>query len=364
MGSSMGSGANKVRWIDMAKFVAMAAVMVDHTNGILYHRGSIAQASYFSVSLFILLMGITSYWSFERNFGKLKRKVLSGIIRIGGAYLLATAVYLITAYRSFDFLTYLTASIQFNASGPFYYVLLYIQLLLAAPVLFYALKLAVYKYSACKIKMIVICAIYGGGTLLVGSLTTRFTNILGIYGGGGKVLGGTYLFLLFVGMVLAENYKSLKGGLPGLMAFTALVACWWRFESCDCFALDARLPFGAGYNPPSVSSITMAFLVAGTVFNLGSVLERFRIGRKAAGAWAWLGRHTLYMFLYHRYFLDFWLGKLPIINGNIWVKRISYMAAMVLGSIAVEYAVGWAKAKFLGCKGLVAEMAEQSNPEH
>ncbi len=166
MGSNTGNGTGKVPWIDMAKFVAIVAAMVDHTNGILYHRGSIALASYFSVSLFILLMGITSYWSFERNFGNLKKKVLSGILRIGGAYLLATAVYQVTAYRSFDFLTYLAAVIHFNASGPFYFVLLYIQLLLAAPVLFYMIKLCDCRYSVNKGKKIIIYAIYGGGYAL------------------------------------------------------------------------------------------------------------------------------------------------------------------------------------------------------
>ena len=148
MGSNTGNGTGKVPWIDMAKFVAIVAVMVDHTNGILYHRSSIALASYFSVSLFILLMGITSFWSFERNFGNLK---------------LATAVYQVTAYRSFDFLTYLMAVIHFNASGPFYFVLLYIQLLLAAPVLFYMIKLCDCRYNVNKGKKIIIYAIYGGG---------------------------------------------------------------------------------------------------------------------------------------------------------------------------------------------------------
>ncbi len=200
----------------------------------------------------------------------------------------------------------------------------------------------------------------GGGTLLIGSLTTRFSNILGIYGGGGKVLGGTFLFLMFAGMVVAGNYK-LKGGLPGFLAFVSLSVCWWRFECRDFFALDARLPFGAGLNPPSVTSITLAVLVAGAVFNLGCVLERFWIGSKVAGVWAWLGRHTLYMFLYHRYFLDFWLVKSSVLNGNIWVKRISYMAVMVFGSIAVEYAVRWTKAMIKKERALVAKMVEEKN---
>ncbi len=101
-------------WINLAKFIAIFAVLVDHSYGLLYHRSSIQFLSVYSVYLFILLMGITNYWSFERNFGNLKKKVLSGILHIGGAYILATAIYQVTAYHSFDLLRFLTALIYFS----------------------------------------------------------------------------------------------------------------------------------------------------------------------------------------------------------------------------------------------------------
>lgn len=36
---------------------------------------------------------------------------------------------------------------------------------------------------------------------IVAFLTTNYTNILDIYGGGGKLLGGTYLIAFWVGML-------------------------------------------------------------------------------------------------------------------------------------------------------------------
>lgn len=54
---------SQIAWLNGAKFVAILAVMVDHTNGVLYSNWSIAYASYFSVSLFIILAGMTSYFS-------------------------------------------------------------------------------------------------------------------------------------------------------------------------------------------------------------------------------------------------------------------------------------------------------------
>lgn len=51
----------QVAWVNGAKLVAMLAVLVDHTNGVLYTSQEVALASYFSVALFILLSGMASY---------------------------------------------------------------------------------------------------------------------------------------------------------------------------------------------------------------------------------------------------------------------------------------------------------------
>ena len=55
------------RWIDIGKSFAIIAVLTDHLYRILYSRGSIQYFSWFSVSLFILLMGVTTYWTFDKK---------------------------------------------------------------------------------------------------------------------------------------------------------------------------------------------------------------------------------------------------------------------------------------------------------
>lgn len=58
------SAENKqILWLNCSKTVAVLAVLVDHTNGVLYTNQDIAYASYFSVSLFIIISGLTSYFS-------------------------------------------------------------------------------------------------------------------------------------------------------------------------------------------------------------------------------------------------------------------------------------------------------------
>lgn len=49
----------RINWIDCAKLIAMIAVLVDHSNNLLYSDVRIAYASYFSVSFFVILSGIS-----------------------------------------------------------------------------------------------------------------------------------------------------------------------------------------------------------------------------------------------------------------------------------------------------------------
>lgn len=61
------------RWIDCAKLMAIIAVAVDHTNRLFYTSKIIAQASYYSVSLFILLAGIGARIQFGQKNSKINK---------------------------------------------------------------------------------------------------------------------------------------------------------------------------------------------------------------------------------------------------------------------------------------------------
>jgi len=173
----------QLKWINCAKCVAILAVLVDHTNGVLYTNQNIAMASYFSVSLFILLAGVTIHWSNERKFfdgfncvgSVLKNRVW----KIALPYMVATFIYQIVIFRYFDFNQYVGFLLHFNASGPFYYILLYLQLTAVSPILYAMIrKSRTWKYP------IVLQAFGLVGVVYVAYLTTNYSNILEIYGGG------------------------------------------------------------------------------------------------------------------------------------------------------------------------------------
>lgn len=168
-----------IPWINCAKFMAICGVMVDHTAGILYTTQNIQWASFYSVSLFILISGLLTYRSIQHHNYSYGRNVLHSLKKIVIAYLIATFIYQVWAYRSFDFARYINGLIMFNVSGPFYYVLLYIWLMLTARILY---SLVAFKTRAVFIKDLTV----GYCVIAVSYITTNYSNVLNVYGGGGE----------------------------------------------------------------------------------------------------------------------------------------------------------------------------------
>lgn len=150
----------KERWVDIGKCMAIFAVMTDHVKGILYSSDGIQRISFYSVTLFILLMGVTTYWSFNNAKAALWNKVIKRIPGIFIPYVAAVFVYHWIFYGGFSWIEFKNYIIHFNISGPHYYVLLYMQLIAIAPVVFYMMKLT---ERLSKERALVIELLLGGG---------------------------------------------------------------------------------------------------------------------------------------------------------------------------------------------------------
>lgn len=324
-------------WIDVAKIIAILGVLIDHTKNILYLNQNIAYSSYYSVSLFIILMGVTTYKSYSS--GVTPRKIWNKVWAIIYPYLIASFIVFVYYYRMFDFNMYWQQVLTFSADAPYYYVLLYIQLLLLSPIIF-----RLVNFSDNIWKQMIVIVLTACGLVYLASVTTLYTNIKDIYGGGGKLLGGTYIIALFVGM-LFEKYKKMLLGLHSvtkallLVVGVVLLLLWRNFICIDRFQFDQRFNFGAGLNPPSVSLLLYAFLIFVVVFFLDQALM---IVNSSALIKIWtklsvLGRHTLYIFLYHKMFRTIIVEKMTF--DNLWIARIIYFSIMIMGSIVVEYII-------------------------
>lgn len=318
----------QIKWINCAKFIAILAVMIDHTSGILYTNEKIVLASYFSVSLFIIISGMTSWISYEKNNKNMIKK-----LSILFDYCIATFVYLLCEKHFFDFKQYIKLLINFNVTGPFYFVLLYVQLTLVSGIIFN------YLHKERSTKKQIIYDILGLlGVICISYFTTNYTNILNIYGGGGKILGGTYLILYYIGMLIMKyNFfddKSIMKSSFFTIVFGGGWFVWWFFIICyDRKMIDGLFPFGEGINPPSICLMISAICMLGFLFGLFTLLQRFWLTEWIVSVMAVIGKYTLYVFLYHRFFLDFLLTKYVILN-NIWMVRVIYLSVMIIGSIA------------------------------
>ncbi len=334
---------NRAHWVDMAKLLAIVGVMIDHTNGVLYTNQSIAFSSYYSVSLFILVMGVTNYWSYNNYSGSVITKVYKGCWKIFRPYILATFIYCVAFEREFVFSVFLDKLIHFNASLPFYYVLLYIQLLIVSPILYKWLWIMDLKGGRGILGEILIIV----PLLFISYLTTNYTNILDVYGGGGKLLGGTYLILLYIGMLFGKITKkvNIKRGKSQILCliFTIVTLLWWKFLTGNQLSIDSGLPFGSGYNPPSISFGVYGILMMVLIYLLELSVKGSSIISLCYIVVSVLGRHTLYIFLYHRLFLDVvfpYFSIKGIVVTNIEIKRILYFGVMIIGSMIIEYILG------------------------
>lgn len=332
----------QIAWLNGAKFIAILAVMIDHTYGVLYTKADIAYASYFSVSLFVILSGMTSYLSdlHHTDYG------LKGIIRscrnIVSAYCIAVVVYMIVITQGFDFSAYLAYLFNFNISGPHYFVLLYIQLMIVNGFFLSLLQKCPRSIKGYFCEMLIMI-----GIIVLSIWTTNHTNILNVYGGGGKLFGGTYLILYYFGMLVMrhgwlENTTMIKSVialiLPGILWFIV-----WRYACTNGLKLDTYVPFGDGYNPPSITFMTFGFCMLFMTFGFFTLLEQIECLKKISLFICGIGGHSLYIFLYHRLLLDCFLHKYmtSLLDANRWLARIVFFAVMIAGSVLIEIGIDY-----------------------
>lgn len=331
----------QLKWLNCSKAFATLAVITDHTNQILYSNQDIAYASYFSVSLFILIAGITSYMSNENKVEKQNKgfiaSYLHSIKKIVYAYLISVAVQMFFQLGYFNFVEYLNYVIHFNISGSHYFVLLYIQIMLANTFLFRLLKKCDKDYKGYTYEFIILIVI-----TVFASWSTNYSNILNVYGAGGKLLGATCLILYYLGMLIAKHEclknSSLTKNITVLCICGFIYFFYWRFVCENGLIIDSYLPFGTGGNPPGISFSIFALCMLGISFGLVSILERNKYTKIIVDIFSKMGRYTLYIFLYHLLILNSILEVYfkSLISYNIGLATIVYFAFMIVIPILIQ----------------------------
>ncbi len=330
------------KWVDVCKAIAILAVIINHSSGVLYFSNSLMLLSCLNVSLFIYLMGITQYWSLQRFKGSYLKRTLHAIKRIMVPYIFSVMVFDTVQNRGWDFLRIVRKTFMFDASLPHYYVLLYIQMLIIAPVLYEWVRRISEKGSHQSKLLLVLTGFII--VFLFSVFSIKRTQIMEVYGGAKFLFGGSYLIEFYTGMIIGMLLSNCGNKTPEKkQAYFFLVAGGIGLIGIVCyiiqngFSLDNRLPFAPGINPPGLILMTYAFLFMMVMRYLINMTQDYTVARVICEPLTRLGKHTLYIFLYHRLFLDFVLPDYD----NMILKWIIFPAVMIGGPIIIEYIVQW-----------------------
>lgn len=315
-------------WLDALKGIAILAVVFDHA--FIVNDYLIWKHSYFAVSWFIFLAGVSNTVSARsRSFrplhdapsmwGRRLRAIL-------GPYLWASILaYSLLHATHFSVLGLLEEVLLFHALPPLYFVALLIQLLIAFPLLYWAL------YRAGWLGRIAVLAL----TLLSGTVISQFVTFPWVLGAH-YFLGASFLYLFVLGMVAAPFMASNRL-LPVLCALAGLPVFIW--------AEHAVLDSGGALmtHPPSNVLVVYAVSLLAICFAIARVFPRTPPVRLLA----YLGRHSLDIFLYHFLFLmplfafryHAWTDRLPLIQGQLVLIAL-FIPLAVLASLLSARASG------------------------
>ncbi len=321
---------HKEKWVDVAKGLAILAVMTDHSRNTLYINDRIQRISFFSVTLFIMIMGVTTYWSYNNSKIPLWEKVKSRILGIFVPYVVATFVAHCFFNRSFRWDSFYYCVLHFSATSPYYYVLLYIQMLLISPILFLGMKKL---ESLPGVKKIALEIIGGVGICLIARISNLFTDISGIY--ASRLFGGSYLLCIYIGMLFGMNYNKIKN-IPKLMRNGSAIVCFFAMAFMiyiivtKGFVFDKPALLGTDINPPGVTLLIFAV----TIMLSLSVCDFGERTYKVLWPLEFIGKHTLYIFLYHILLMSI-LNVVVKINSS-WIRIPLYYVTMIGVSIGIE----------------------------
>ncbi|MEA4821290.1 MAG: acyltransferase family protein, partial [Erysipelotrichales bacterium] len=305
----------------------------------------------FSVSLFILISGVATYFSYERNefeivsfksnlikqLPLLKKFIIAVLLNLLFVLLFLNPQGEINYYKV----------LTLNELG--YFIVFFIQLKMITPLLLWIFK----KSSENKFKNIyhIVTLII---ILIISIIIMRFCNIFPFYGGGAYLLGGTYLFLYYFGIFLGSTSlfkcKSKRKRLIALIGSFSLCLYWFFMQLSTNFYLDKLFSnfFGSGINPPSIFLSVYAFLVLIVCYSLFSILEDISTSmiKKILYFLAFLGSNSLYIFMYHLLIRDVIFALFPSVINSMILLRVIVFPIMIIGAPVICFLVLKIKSRF------------------
>lgn len=318
-------------YIDLIKAAAICGVLVDHFRYLFPNPDLAGYISYFSVSSFVIVAGITTYRSMPRQVDK----ILGGggycKYRLKGLF----CTYFVACFCLYAFLhggeildihDFFVTLISFNLPGASYYVIVYAQLIFISPLVYVLVQKIMNKRFPSIWMMLFMAA-----ALCVGYLFTMKGVTLAYYGGAKYLLCGSYLSLFVFGMaweVLDIPAKIMRikfvNLLAPLCAFAALkygIHRGWTTQ-----------PFTGWYlNPPSTVLMLYAVAVVWCISAFVLHCEKIEwMTRYILRPVSVIGRYTLDIFLFHNLVHYVVLSYLPQVIPEGLKRVLLYIIPVLL----------------------------------
>lgn len=315
------------KFIDIAKAIAIFAVILDHNLGIIYASKNFQLHTVYSVTLFIFLAGITASISMSNQTKLDKKYIIKRESSILIPYTFATLFS--TIYMSgwrLDVSIFFNKLLTFSALPPLYFVAFYIQLVLISTILYKIIK-------KCEKNLLyeamVLVLIYPISWLL-----TYRTFIPNLYGGGGSILGGSYLFVYVLGMIFQRHMGDLKKRFINIIGIAIGI---FGIVFLEVTHLITRI-FA---NPPNKFTIIYALSIFLLIFGVSNLFKiKNKILLKIIDVIAFIGKNSLYIFLYHWVFLGIGRKYLQIFKIQnsylmaIWIVSFCLIPPIIIAVIA------------------------------
>lgn len=236
--------------------------------------------------------------------------------------------------------------ICFNSAGPHYYVLLYIMLIIVSPILYCFVKWA---GTFSGVHRVFLESLIGLSLFVLSRVCNIYTDFAGIY--GVRLFGGSYIMCLYIGMLFGRCYLEkmveLNKGLAIISCvITIAMVCLIALKG---FFFDNEELMGSVVNPPGITLIIYAFSIMISVCCLDHLINKSGINvlEVICNFFAYIGRQTLFIFLYHTLFLV--LLNRYLKESVIWIKVPLYYFALIFASILGGYVYILLRDRVLRC---------------
>lgn len=300
-------------------------------HGLLFQNAAIDSWSFFSVTTFVFLSGITAYQSNMRHLHEPAGVyTLKRLLKLFVPYITVTTLTVLITGKFFNFRNVVHEILSFKTFGPAYYVLMALQLIAISPVLARVVrKMGAYRFSP------LFHGIFAAFILYFSYLCTKYTFITDAYGAGQHVFGGTFLFVYVLGMLFA-HYEA------GLQSLSAAAVC-----TVVTLILHAGLFIGMQWtvrvhgdiyinsslrNPPSIPYIVYGLVTAAFLMSFFSFLELTQTAwiQKLLQVMSYIGNRTLSIFLYHMFLMLYIFPLIPFMNLTPAIRIAAYLSGMIL----------------------------------